>query len=262
VNYLESLVLGLIQGATEFLPVSSSGHLVVGQLLMGIRLPGVGFEVALHVATLLSVILVYRKRLAALTVGALKAQGEAWRFLGLLFLATLPAAVVGLGAGDFIESLFDAPAVAGFALLITGSFLWTTRRALARSLNQRPGVRIALLMGVAQAFAIVPGISRSGATVVAGLWLGVEAEEAAEFSFLMAIPAILGAAVLQLPDVMEGGLGMEAGPLMVGSAAAGIMGILAIRTFITMLRKKSFYHFAPYCWGVGVLFLLYLAMGG
>jgi undecaprenyl-diphosphatase len=261
-SYLESLILGLIQGATEFLPVSSSGHLVVGQVLMDIRLPGVGFEVALHVATLFSVVLVYRRRLGALAMGGIKGDPKAWKFIGLLVLATIPAAVVGLGAKDFIEGLFESPRVAGAALLITGTFLWTTRKALSRELGGRPGVRIALLMGLAQACAIVPGISRSGATVVAGLWLGVDAEDAAEFSFLMAIPAILGAAVLQLPDVRSAGLGMEAGPLLLGSVAAGIMGILAIRTFIAMLKRKSFYHFAPYCWAVGGLFLVYLTLGG
>lgn len=260
-SFFESLILGIIQGATEFLPVSSSGHLVVGQLLMGIRLPGVGFEVALHVATLVSVALVYRERLGKLTLGAVTGDSQAWRFIGLLVVATVPAAVVGLGAGDLIEGLFEAPWVAGSALLVTGTFLWTTRRALARTLGGKPGLRIALIMGFAQAFAIIPGISRSGATVVTALWLGVDAEDAAEFSFLMAIPAILGAALLQIPDVMDGGMGMDLGPLLLGSLAAGVTGILAIRTFIAMLKRKSFYHFAPYCWGVGTLFLLYLWLG-
>jgi undecaprenyl-diphosphatase len=260
-SYLESLILGLIQGATEFLPVSSSGHLVVGQTLMGIQLPGVGFEVALHLGTLVSVALVYRNRLGALALRGMKGDPEAWRFIGLLFLATIPAAVVGLAFGDFLGGLFDAPQVAGFALLVTGTFLWTTRRALARELGRKPGVQVALLMGVVQALAIVPGISRSGATVVMALWLGVDSEDAAEFSFLMAIPTILGAAVLQAPAMRSEGLGVELGPLLLGSVVAGFTGILAIRTFITMLKRKSFYRFAPYCLAVGALFLLYLAMG-
>jgi len=259
---LEAFILGIIQGATEFLPVSSSGHLVMGQALMDIRIPGVGFEVALHVATLLSVLLVYRKRVGELVLGVLKGEKEAWRFLGLLVVATIPAGIIGVGAGDFIESLFEAPAVAGGALLVTGSFLWTTRRALARNPQGKPGVREALLIGFAQAFATIPGISRSGATVVVALWLGIEAEEAAAFSFLMAIPAILGAAVLQLPEVRSGGLGLEAGPLLLGSLAAAVTGILAIWAFVAMLKKKSFYRFGPYCWGVGALFLLYLGFGG
>jgi undecaprenyl-diphosphatase len=260
-SVLESFILGIVQGATEFLPVSSSGHLVIGQELMSLRLPGVAFEVALHVATLVSVVLVYRKRLWALIAGGLRGKHDAWQYLAFLFLATLPAAVVGLGAGDAIGGLFEVPWVAGAALLLTGSFLWSARGALGRDPKGPPTLRVALLMGLAQAFAIIPGISRSGATVVTGLWLGVEPEETAEFSFLMAIPAILGAAVLQLPDVRAGGPGVDTAPLLLGAVAAGITGFLAIRTFVAMLRNRSFHRFAPYCWGVGGLFLLYLALG-
>jgi undecaprenyl-diphosphatase len=261
-NIWEALVLGFIQGATEFLPVSSSGHLVMGQALLHIRIPGVAFEVAVHVATLVSVLLVYRKRVWGLVLGAMKVEKESWRYIGLLVLATLPAAAVGLGAGDLIESLFDAPAVAGGALLVTGTFLWSSRRALSRSPGGSPGIRAALLMGLAQAFAIIPGISRSGATVVAGLWVGVGAEEAATFSFLMAVPAILGAATLKLPDLAGSGSGLHAGPVWIGGLAAALTGILAIWTFVAMLRRRSFHRFGPYCWAVGCAFLLYLAMGG
>jgi undecaprenyl-diphosphatase len=184
--------------------------------------------------------------------------------------------VVGLGLKDTLEALFEAPHVAGVALLVTGGFLWTSRAALASGPQSEPGARQAILMGLAQAFAIVPGISRSGATVVAGLWLGVEAEEAATFSFLMAVPAILGAAILQLPDLMspagaggpivggavvgEAGVGLGAGPLLLGSVVAALAGILAIWTFVAMLRRKSFHKFAPYCWAVGGLFLLFLIL--
>jgi len=258
----EALILGIVQGATEFLPVSSSGHLVIGQALMHIRIPGVAFEVAVHVATLLSVLLVYRSRVRALARGAMKGEKEAWRYLGLLFLATVPAAAVGLGAGDAIEALFDAPAVAGGALLVTGTFLWSTRWPLGRNPKGKPGIRAALLMGLAQAFAILPGISRSGATVVMGLWLGIEAEEAAAFSFLMAVPAILGAAVLELPNLAETGTGLQGAAVWVGGVGAAVTGVLAIRTFVAMLRRRSFHRFGPYCWLVGGAFLLYLAIGG
>lgn len=261
-SLLDALLLGLIQGITEFLPVSSSGHLVMGQALLGIQIPGVAFEVAVHVATLFSVLLVFRKRVIGLVVGAVRLDPGACRYLGLLTLATLPAVGVGLGARDVMEGLFDVPEVAAVALLVTGSFLWTSRRALARDPNRKPGAREALLMGLAQAFAIIPGISRSGATVVAGLWLGVEAEEAAALSFLMAVPAILGAAVLELPGLMAGGGDLGAGPLILGSAVAAVAGVLAIWIFVAMLKRKSFHHFGPYCWGVGGVFLSYLLMRG
>lgn len=261
-NLLEAFILGFVQGATEFLPVSSSGHLVMGQALMGITIPGVSFEVAVHVATLLSVLIVYRSRLAGLARGAVTLDVPSLRYLGLLLVATVPAAVVGLTLGDRLERLFEAPAVAGWALLVTGLFLWTTRWALARELGGSAGVMIALLVGLAQCLALVPGISRSGATVVAGLWLGMEAEEAAAFSFLMAIPAILGAAVLETPEALERGLAVAPGALLLGSLVAAVVGVLAIRLFVHMLRQKSFYRFAPYCWVAGGAFLLYLQMKG
>ncbi|MBT8402465.1 MAG: undecaprenyl-diphosphate phosphatase, partial [Gemmatimonadetes bacterium] len=156
---------------------------------------------------------------------------------------------------DRLEALFDDPVVPGIAFLITGLVLWSSRAALARDPAGHPGVRIALLIGVAQAFALVPGISRSGSTVVAALWLGVAPVEAAAFSFLMAIPAIAGAAVLQVPDVMEGPIGIGGLALAVGSLAAAVTGVVAIRTFVAMLRRRSFHQFALYVWVLGVAFL-------
>jgi undecaprenyl-diphosphatase len=167
-----------------------------------------------------------------------------------------------VGAGDFIESAFEAPEVAGAALLVTGGFLWTTRWALAKAGKRQPGILTAFVMGLAQALALVPGISRSGATVVAGLWLGLEAEEAAAFSFLMAVPAIVGAAVLKLPELSEGGEALAANSLLLGSLVAAITGVLAIWAFVKMLEKKAFHRFGMYCWGAGGLFLLYLFLRG
>jgi undecaprenyl-diphosphatase len=259
VSLLDAFLLGLVQGLTEFLPVSSSGHLVVFQSLLDIRVPGVAFEVAVHLATLLSILVALRSRVAGLVAGMVRLEPESWRYSGLLALATVPAAVVGVGAGEVVEGLFDAPAVAGFGLLVTGSFLWTSRAALSRSPAGRPGWKEAVLMGLAQALAIIPGISRSGATVIAGLWLGLAPEEAAAFSFLMAVPAIAGAAVLKLPELMGGG-GLGPEPLLVGGVVAGLAGVLAIRTFLRMLKNQSFHRFGPYCLGVGFLFLLFLAL--
>jgi len=256
----EALVLGVVQGATEFLPVSSSGHLVIGQALMGIRIPGVVFEVVVHLATLLSILLVYRERVAGLIRDAAGGSREAWRYLGLLVVATLPAVAAGLLLRRQVETLFEAPAWVGVALLVTGGLLWTTRRALRSEEWGEPALWAALAMGVAQSFALIPGISRSGATVVAGLWLGVEPREAAAFSFLMAVPAIGGAALLQAPEALAGSPGMPAGLLLVGAVAAAVTGVLAIRTFVALLRRRAFHAFAPYCWLVGGGFLAYLAL--
>jgi undecaprenyl-diphosphatase len=151
------------------------------------------------------------------------------------------------------------PEAPGIALLVTGAILWSSRGPLQRAEGVRPGWGTALLIGVAQAFALVPGISRSGTTVVAALWLGVEAREAAAFSFLMAVPAIGGAAVLQIGDLAGGG-GPDWAVLLVGAALAAVTGVLAIRTFVALLGRRAFHLFAPYCWVVGALFLGYLAL--
>jgi undecaprenyl-diphosphatase len=255
----ESLLLGVVQGATEFLPVSSSGHLVILQTVLGITVPGVLFEVVVHVATLLSILLVYRVRVSDLVKGMLKLSRDAWQYVGLVALATVPAGLVGVLWKDRIEALFESPVVPGVALVVTGLFLWTTRRALGGAVADHPGVAAAVLIGLAQAAALVPGISRSGSTVVAALWLGVSAPEAAAFSFLMAVPAIGGAAVLQLPGIAAGA-GPGVLPLVVGGIAAAVTGVVAIRTFVAMLASRSFHLFAPYCWVVGSAYLLYIAI--
>ena len=257
----EALILGVIQGATEFLPVSSSGHLVVGQELLGINAPGVGFEIAVHVATLLSVMLVYRERLIGLARDSLRGDRAAWAYVGMLVVATIPAAVVGLGWEDQIGELFDAPEVVAFAFVITGCLLWSTRGALRREPSDRPTFGTAAIMGLAQAFALVPGISRSGSTVVAGLWSKVDPKEAAAFSFLMSMPAIAGAAVLKTPEILESGeLALQ--PLLIGGVAAALTGVLAIRSFVALLAKRSFYQFAFYLWPAAILFFFYLRMRG
>jgi len=255
----ESLILGITQGATEFLPVSSSGHLVIGQTLLGIQLPGVWFEVAVHLATLVSVLVVYRARVVSLTIGAARGEATAWRYVGLLVLASIPAAAVGIFFEREVSALFDQAEVTGVALLVTGLILLSSRRPLARGeFDEDLPIRTAVIMGVVQAFAIIPGISRSGSTVVAGLWGGSDPETAAEFSFLMAIPAILGAAILKLPALMEGSSGGMGGIVVVGTVAAAVTGVLAIWVFLGMLRRRSFPAFGVYCLAAGAAFLLYL----
>jgi undecaprenyl-diphosphatase len=252
-NLWEAALLGVVQGATEFLPVSSSGHLVIVQILLGVNESGVLFEVAVHLATLFSILLVYRERVLALLKGAVARDAEALRYIGLLVVATIPAGLVGVLWKDAIESLFEMPEAPGIALLVTGAILWSSRGPLQRAEGVRPGWGTALLIGVAQAFALVPGISRSGTTVVAALWLGVEAREAAAFSFLMAVPAIGGAAVLQNGDLAGGG-GPDWTVLLVGAALAAVTGVLANRTFVALLGRRAFHQFAPYCRVVGALF--------
>ena len=263
----EAVLLGVVQGLTEFLPVSSSGHLVVGQALLGIELPGVAFEVAVHFATLVSVLVAYRRRVGALIRGSVRLDPGTWRYLGLIALANVPAAAVYFLLGDVVEAAFETPAAAGVAFLVTGGVLWSARAAMRRA-TPKPGplsgVRgpgVAMLIGVAQAFALLPGISRSGSTVVAGLWLGVESDDAAEFSFLMSVPAILGAALLQLVDAGTTAPALGTAPLAFAAVAAATTGLVAIRIFLAALRARSFHRFAPYPWVLGLLFLGYLWIG-
>ncbi len=261
-SFFDAILLGLVQGLTEFLPVSSSGHLVIGQTLLGVDSPGVAFEVVLHVATLLSVIIVYRARLWQLVVGAARGQRDALVFVGLLVLATIPAGLVGLFLEDAIERAFGLPAITGIMLLITGTLLWSTRFRRPADDAHRPTPRLAIGIGIAQAFAILPGVSRSGATITAGLWGRLPGDRAAEFSFLLSIPAILGAALLQAGEIGESWRTMGAVPLAVAFLAALASGIAAIRSLVWLLRRQAFYAFAYYVWAAGGLFLLFLALRG
>jgi undecaprenyl-diphosphatase len=261
VSVLEAFVLGIVQGLTEFFPVSSSGHLVIFKQLLGVDVEaGLLFEIAVHVATLVAIAIYYRQRIANLVVGALAREGAAWTYIGKLALGTVPAVLVGLFARDFVERQFANPLVVGVALLVTGAILWTTRRTVRTAHATDPTWRVALLVGCAQAFAILPGISRSGTTVAAALALGLAPAAAAEFSFLLGIVAIAGAAVLMLPDVAS------ASPetlvhLGVGAAAALVSGVAAIALFVRMLQRQTFHLFAWYAWAVGAAFLLWIQLG-
>jgi undecaprenyl-diphosphatase len=255
VSELEAIVLGLVQGLTEFLPVSSSGHLVVLQSLFGGGLQGVVVEVVFHVATLGSVLLVYRRRVAGLIVGTLQRDAESLQYVGKLALATLPAVVFVLMAGDFLEAQLESPVVAGVGLLVTGSILWTTRRNTLRAHASTLSWGAALLIGCAQACAILPGISRSGATVATALALGVAPAAAAEFSFLMSVIAILGAAVRELPELTSLAPELVA-PLILGALAALVSGIAAIWLFVRLLERRGFYYFAYYTWAAGAAVLV------
>ncbi len=255
-SWWDGLILGIVQGLTEFLPVSSSGHLVVTEAVLGVRVPGVFVEVALHVATLVAVLIVYRRRVLELVSGALTGKGTAWRSVGLLLLASVPAGVVGVLFNDFFERTFHALGVVGVDFLVTGVILWSAGRARTGGRSE-PDAKGALAIGLAQACAILPGISRSGSTVTAGIWTGVDPVRAAEFSFLMAVPAIAGAAVLHLPALSRESLVVGAGPLVLSFVAALVSGVLAMRLLVRLLARRAFHRFAPYCWAIGAVTLVW-----
>ncbi len=258
-SWWQGILLGVVQGLTEFLPISSSGHLVVAEAALGLQTPGVIVEVVLHVATLLAVVIVYWRTLRKLATGAIAGDRAAWRYVLLLVLASLPAGMIGVTLQDWFESTFDSLVLVGVNFLITGTVLWSTRGKLGH--GERPTARGALGIGVAQALAILPGMSRSGMTVAAGMWLGVDAVRAAEFSFLLAIPAVAGAALLQILKLSGDTMVIGALPLVAGFVAALVSGVLAIRALIALLRSQAFHRFAPYCWTIGIITLLFASVG-
>lgn len=255
-SVLEAILLGVVQGLTEFLPVSSSGHLVLAQALLGVRLPGVVFETAVHVATLCAVLWVYRDRVVELARGVAGGEGASLRYLGMLALASVPAGVVGVAGRDFFEAAFEAPEAAAAMLLVTGGLVWTIRHTAPGAEDGEPGPAQALWAGVAQALAILPGISRSGSTVAAGVWRGVEPVRMAEFSFLMSVPAIGGAALLQADGLSAAAAAAGSGALWAGFLAALVAGVVAIRLFLRALESRAFHRFGYYCWAVGGGYLL------
>jgi undecaprenyl-diphosphatase len=251
---LQALWLGVVQGLTEFFPVSSSGHLVMFQMLLGTHLDGLLFDVSVHAATVVAILLFYHRRIGELVAGVLQGRADALRYTGKLAAATLPVVIVGLGFRRQIEAQFASPVLVACALLATGGIVWTTRFTRDENGASEPTWNAALLIGVAQALAILPGISRSGSTVAAALALGVAPVAAAEFSFLLGVIAISGAAVLVLPD-----LGFakpsELSAVGVGVAAALASGALAIWLFVKMLRSNTFHYFAWWAWAAGLGFL-------
>jgi undecaprenyl-diphosphatase len=260
VSSFEALLLGLVQGLTEFLPVSSSGHLVILQAWLGVQEEGMLFEIVLHVATLASVLVFYRRRVGELVLGVLAGQPEAWRYVGKLALATLPAVLAVLLIGDFFEAQFESAAAAGAGLLVTGSILFTTRRTIETARLQEPSWAAAWWIGCAQVLAIFPGVSRSGSTVAAALALGVAPVAAAEFSFLMGTIAIAGAALRSLPELAAVPVELG-GTLVAGAAAALVAGIAAIWLFVRLLGSHGFHRFAYYTWALGLLTLGIVYLG-
>lgn len=263
-EFVALLVLAVVQGLTEFLPVSSSGHLVLFQALLGTREGDVFFDVVLHLGTLGSVLVVYRREVGRL----LRLDRPALGYVASLAIGTVPAVAVGLLAKDAVEAVFASPAFAAGGLLLTAAVLVSTRAArpaagTAQAAWEPRAVAPwrALVVGCAQALAILPGVSRSGSTIAASLWTGLERAEAARFSFLLSVPAILGALVLHLAEGAAGALAAspaELGTLVAAAVVAFAVGLLAIRWTALAVVQAHFWKFSGYCLVVGVATLLVL----
>lgn len=258
----EAILLGLVQGLTEFLPVSSSGHLELGKALLGIDEGGLAFSVVVHGATALSTIVVFRKDIWGLVTGLVGSgpQGRESRgFAGLVLLSMSPLAVVYVLFMDEIEARLDGSLTAvGAALLVTAALLfWAQRRGRS---GAAVGPRQAFVIGCAQAVAVLPGISRSGATIAAALLLGVDREEAARFSFLMVLPPILGATALEVLDLMDptiaADIPVSVAALVLAALAAFVSGWWACRTMISLVKRNGFNGFAVYCALAGIAALV------
>lgn len=252
------MLLGLIQGLTEFLPVSSSGHLALASHFLKVENPGLTFEIVLHFGTLLSVLVYFRRQLWSMFLSLFnKEMIEERRMIGYLLIATLPAAVIGLSLKHQFEALSNQPSTVALLLCVTGAVLLLPRFLPQKRGNQPMTLRTALIMGFGQAFAILPGISRSGSTIVSGLLCKVNPAKAAEFSFLLAIPAIGGATVLALRDLenIDSALAI---PYLAGGTIAFVSGLAAVYAVLSSIRKGKFEYFAYYCIAVGVISFIYL----
>lgn len=246
-------LLGLLQGLTEFLPVSSSGHLVVARALLGVSVPGVALEAAAHLGTLWALLLYFRRDLVHLAVRA-RFRGEERRYVALLALGTVPVALVGLVARDAIEQTFAAPALVGWMLWVTAAVLVVGDRRARGGSRDRVCVADAVAVGLAQAAALLPGISRSGSTVAAGLARGLRPVVAARYSFLLSIPAVAGASAFALLPAV-GRPGVEWAGLALAMGCAFASGLAAISLFLRVVRAGVLWPFALYCAALGTAVL-------
>ncbi len=269
-SLLESIFLGLVQGLTEFLPVSSSGHLVIFKNLIGLREPDLLFDTLLHFGTLIAVFVYFRKDIFELIksftilctpsgftkLPELYRNDAPTRMLLLIMVGTIPTVFIGFVFKDLIENLFGSILSVGIALLITASILFSTRFLNKTTVTiLQMSLIHAVIIGIAQGLAITPGISRSGATIGIALLIGIERETSGRFSFLLAIPAIIGATVLHIFE----GIGDFSGLLVMipGVIAATLTGIASLAFLLSLIRNGRFYLFSPYCLAVGLFAIFY-----
>jgi undecaprenyl-diphosphatase len=261
----QAFVVGVLQGLGEFLPISSSGHLIVVPWLLGWADHGLAFDVALHLGTLGAVLYAYWRDWVKIVSAGLHlpvpaAQGTDPRLLWLLALASVPGGVAGLVLGDAAETTFRSPGLVATTMAVVGTILlFADRRAAGtEGAERRVSLGDALFIGCAQALAIVPGVSRSGATISMALFLGYRREEAARFSFLLATPITAAAAALKVPELL-GNAGGQVGVILIGMVAAGVVGFLCIRVLLAYVRTRDYRPFVYYRWVfAAVVFLVLL----
>ena len=263
-EWFEALILGIVQGLTEFLPVSSSGHLAIGRELLGVEASqDLVFEVTVHAATVLSTIVVFRREIWKLLSGLFKFKyNDETDYLLKICVSMIPVFVTGVFFKDSVEALFASIKVVGCALLLTALLLFLSdfaSKKAGRENSFRNGVGFwqAFVVGIGQALAVIPGLSRSGTTISTGLICGVKREVMAQFSFLMVLVPILGESFLNLLGGDMAASSVEALPLLIGFAAAFVSGLFACKVMIALVRKARLVWFAIYCAIVGILVLIF-----
>ncbi len=262
---LIAIFLGLVQGLTEFLPVSSSGHLVLFGSLLHFEVSGIAFEVFVHLGTLTSVLIAFRKELSQMITAPFEVwikktrNPETREFLNwdlYIIVATIPAVIVGLFFKDFIEQAFTSVLLVFFMLILTGLLMFTSQFLKFQNKPFRYGNTF--IVGIAQAFAILPGVSRSGSTIFTGMALGMDREKVAKFSFIMSIPAILGAVVLKSKDMLDAPPNMsELLKLGAGTITAAITGYLAIIWLMKIVKRGKLQWFGYYCFALGTFGIIW-----
>jgi undecaprenyl-diphosphatase len=267
-SLLEAILLGIVQGLTEFLPISSSGHLVLGEFLLKVKFDDISFEVFLHLGTFFSVIIVFRQtvwsilkevwfRAKSVFVRDVSLSGdEYWRLFWLLVVGSIPAGIAGVLFKDYIELTFSSVVFVAVMLLITGVVLFLT--PFFKAVRTKLNFADAFLVGLAQALAMLPGISRSGLTISTGIFKGLDRSKAAEFSFLLSLPAVFGASLFELSEV-SGGANFAQDLLIyfIGAVTAFVVGYLAIRFLLNVIKKGKFQYFGYYCLTVGLFILIF-----
>ncbi|MBQ7072883.1 MAG: undecaprenyl-diphosphate phosphatase [Bacteroidales bacterium] len=257
-NWWQALILGLVQGLTEFLPVSSSGHLVIFRELLGAEAPSdLVFEITVHVATALATIVVFRKQILDLLQGLFKFKyNQQTDFIAKLVVTMIPVAIVGFFFKDKVEELFSSLLVVGCALMVTALLLFLSDRVKARKEGKEITFGQALVMGLGQAVAVIPGLSRSGTTISAGLLSGASRNKVAEFSFLMVLVPILGEAFLDLVGGDLAASSISIAPLLLGFLAAFFSGLFACKAMIALVKKAGLKWFALYCAILGLIVII------
>ncbi|MCD6184452.1 MAG: undecaprenyl-diphosphate phosphatase [Deltaproteobacteria bacterium] len=269
---IQAIILGIIQGLTEFLPVSSSGHLVIFQNIFGLKEGALSFDINVHIGTLLVVLICFRHEILSIILSIFRCTNMLikqkksipeiysdpdFKLAFLIITGSVPTAILGLMFHNIADRLFSSITMVGLMLICTGFILWFTRY-LTKSARDINGFTIknSLVIGLVQGFAIIPGISRSGSTIAAGLYLGLTRETAARYSFLLSIPAIMGAELLNIKNLQAGAMLPDKITLL-GMLASFIAGYSALKVLLFIVKKGNMHFFAPYCWIAGIATLIF-----